>query len=193
MPEDIASYVHLRNQLSMPIAGGENEHTLFGYRELLAAGAVDIAQPDLGSCGGITAARHIIALAHAHGVQVNPHVWGSAVAQAASLQVMAAIPVTHHSLFASQPVLEYDRSAHPFRRQLVAEPMEIVDGVVPIPKTPGLGIEVERGPGAGLCQLSADMSDGLGSQVRHACPVDARWALIMMRQVTRRACWTWDR
>ena len=128
----------------MPIAGGENEHTLFGFRALLAAGAVDIAQPDLGSCGGITAARHIVALAHAHGVQVNPHVWGSAVAQAASLQVIAAIPVTHHALFAPQPVLEYDRSAHPFRRALVAEPMEIVDGRVPIPARPGLGIEIDE-------------------------------------------------
>ena len=144
VPEDIASYTYLRDNLSMPIAGGENEHTLFGFRALLAAGAVDIAQPDLGSCGGITAARHIIALAHAHGVQVNPHVWGSAVAQAASLQVLAAIPVTHHSLYASQPVLEYDRSAHPFRRQLVAEPMEIVDGRVSISKAPGLGITVNE-------------------------------------------------
>jgi D-galactarolactone cycloisomerase len=144
VPEDIASYSYLRDNLSMPIAGGENEHTLFGFRELIGAGAVDIAQPDLGSCGGITAARHIIALAHAHGVQVNPHVWGSAVAQAASLQVMAAIPVTHHSLYASQPVLEYDRSAHPFRRQLVAEGMDIVDGRVPISQAPGLGITVNE-------------------------------------------------
>lgn len=143
-PEDVEGYAHLRRHLSMPIAGGENEHTLFGFRALLAAGAVDIAQPDLGSCGGITAARHIVALAHAHGVQVNPHVWGSAVAQAASLQVIAAIPVTHHALFAPQPVLEYDRSAHPFRRALVAEPMEIVDGRVPIPARPGLGIEIDE-------------------------------------------------
>jgi D-galactarolactone cycloisomerase len=144
VPEDLSSYAALRNRLSMPIAGGENEHTLFGFRELFAAQAVDIAQPDLGSCGGLTAARHIIALAHAHGVMVNPHVWGSAVAQAASLQLLAAIPTTHHSLFADSPVLEYDRSSHPFRRQLVAEPVELVDGLVPIPKRPGLGIEIDR-------------------------------------------------
>ena len=37
----------------MPIAGGENEHTLYGFRELLGAGAVDIAQPDIGSCGAL--------------------------------------------------------------------------------------------------------------------------------------------
>jgi D-galactarolactone cycloisomerase len=144
VPEDIASYVSLREQLAMPIAGGENEHTLFGFRHLLGAGGVDIAQPDLGSCGGITAGRHIVALAHAHGVIVNPHVWGSAVAQAASLQMLAALPVTHHSIFADGPVLEYDRSSHPFRRQLTVNPIDLADGIVHIPNGPGLGIEIDR-------------------------------------------------
>jgi D-galactarolactone cycloisomerase len=105
---------------------------------------VDIVQPDLGSCGGITAARHITVLAQAHGIEVNPHVWGSAVAQAASLQVIAALPVTHHSIFARDPVLEYDRSSHPFRRDLVAQPMEMQEGFVEVPDGPGLGIEVRR-------------------------------------------------
>ena len=144
VPEDVDSYVALRNRLSTPIAGGENEHTLFGFKQLLGAGALDIAQPDLGSCGGISAGRHILALAHAHGVQLNPHVWGSAVAQAASLQLIAAIPAAHHSLFAQGPVLEYDRSSHPFRRQLVRRPVEVVNGMVPIPDRPGLGIDIER-------------------------------------------------
>jgi D-galactarolactone cycloisomerase len=143
-PEDLQGYVELRQKLPMPIAGGENEHTLFGFREMLAAGCVDVAQPDIGSCGGITAARHIAALAQAHGVQVNPHVWGSAVAQAASLQFIAAVPVAHHSLFAQEPVLEYDRSSHPFRQQLIAQPIGLVDGWVHVPDGPGLGIEVDR-------------------------------------------------
>jgi D-galactarolactone cycloisomerase len=143
-PEDIAGYVELRGKLAMPIAGGENEHTLYGFRELLAAGAVDIAQPDIGSCGGISAARHIMALAQAHGVQVNPHVWGSAIAQAASLQVIAAAPVAHHSLYPQEPVLEYDRSSHPFRQQLVTTPIGLTDGWVEIPSRPGLGVEVDR-------------------------------------------------
>ena len=143
-PEDIQGYVEMRAKLSMPIAGGENEHSMYGFRELLAAGAIDIAQPDLGSCGGISAGRHIAALAQAHGVLVNPHVWGSAIAQAASLQFIAALPVAHHSLFAQQPVLEYDRSSHPFREQLVAEPLRLQDGRVEIPARPGLGVEVNR-------------------------------------------------
>jgi D-galactarolactone cycloisomerase len=143
-PEDIDGYVAMRNILSMPIAGGENEHTLYGFRQLLAAGAVDIAQPDVGSCGGISAVRHIAALAQSFGVQVNPHVWGSAIAQAASLQVIAALPVAHHSLFAEEPILEYDRSSHPFRQHLISQPIQLVDGWVEIGARPGLGVEVDR-------------------------------------------------
>jgi D-galactarolactone cycloisomerase len=144
VPEDIDGYVELRARLRTPIAGGENEHTLYGFRELLGRHAVDIAQPDVGSCGGLTAARHIAVLAQAHGIEVNPHVWGSAVAQAASLQLIAALPVTHHSLYARAPVLEYDRSSHPFRRELVTQPLELVDGMVEVPAGPGLGIEIRR-------------------------------------------------
>jgi len=143
-PEDIEGYREVRRALSMPIAGGENEHTLYGFRELLGARCVDVAQPDIGSAGGFTACRHIVALAQAHGVQVNPHVWGSAVAQAASVQLIAAVPVAHHSVFAQEPILEYDRSSHPFRAHLVAQPIQQVDGWVDVPSRPGLGVEVDR-------------------------------------------------
>jgi D-galactarolactone cycloisomerase len=105
---------------------------------------VDVAQPDLGSCGGISAGRHIIALAQSHGIQVNPHVWGSAIAQAASLQLIAAVPVAHHSLFALEPILEYDRSTHPFRQYLITKPIQQVQGWVEIPSGPGLGVDVDR-------------------------------------------------
>lgn len=141
-PEDVQSYVALRNQLPMAIAGGENEHSLYGFKTLFEAGALDIAQPDIGSCGGFTAARHITILAQAFGVEVNPHVWGSAVAQAASLQWLAAIPNAHHSLFARQPVLEFDQSAHPFRRELTTSPIDMKDGLVDIPQASGLAIEI---------------------------------------------------
>ncbi len=144
VPEDTAGYAALRKALSIPIAGGENEHSLYGFQSLIAGGCIDVAQPDIGSCGGITAARHIAVLAQASGLAVNPHVWGSAVAQAASLQVLAALPVAHHSLFPLEPILEYDQSEHPFRRDLVDHPIGMVDGRVAIPDRPGLGIEVDR-------------------------------------------------
>ncbi len=144
VPEDLAGYAELRSVLPMPIAGGENEHTLFGFRELLARRCVDIVQPDIGSCGGFTAGRHIVALAHAHGVEVNPHVWGSAVAQAASLQFIAAIPVAHHSVHARAPIFEYDRSSHPFREQLVRQPIRHERGWLDIADRPGIGVELDR-------------------------------------------------
>ena len=142
VPEDIKGYSELRSKLDIPIAGGENEHTLFGFKSLFVNNAVDIAQPDIGSCGGITGAKHIINLAHSFGVEVNPHVWGSAIAQAASIQVIASIPVTHFSVFAREPILEYDQSSHPFRRELLENPFELQNGMVNVPKGKGLGIEV---------------------------------------------------
>jgi len=141
-PEDIAGYAELRQRLPMAIAGGENEHSLYGFKSLFEADAVDIVQPDIGSCGGFTAARHIQILAQAFGIEVNPHVWGSAVAQAASLQWIAALPTTHHAIFARQPILEYDQSSHPFRQQLTEQPVKMQKGRVAIPDAPGLGISV---------------------------------------------------
>jgi len=144
VPDDLKGYCELRQQLSMPIAAGENCHSLYGFHALLAADAIDVAQPDVGSCGGITALRDIAALAQGAGVAVNPHVWGSAVAQAASLQVIAALPTPHHSLFATEPLLEYDRSSHPFRQDLISSPWAVRDGFVDVPDGPGLGIEIRQ-------------------------------------------------
>ena len=142
VPEDIKGYAELRSKLDIPVAGGENEHTLYGFRSLFENNAIDIAQPDIGSCGGITGAKHIINLAQSFGVEVNPHVWGSAIAQAASIQVIASIPVTHFSVFAREPILEYDQSSHPFRRELLSTPFELENGMLNIPNGKGLGIEV---------------------------------------------------
>jgi len=144
VPERPEDYRAVRAALDIPIAGGENEYTLYGFRQLLAQDALDIAQPDLCCCGGFTAAKHIVALAHAQGVQVNPHVWGSAIGQAASLQWIASIPVAHHALFALEPVFEYDTSSHPFRSALVKEPVLQQGGWIELPRRPGIGVEVNR-------------------------------------------------
>ena len=142
--EDLEGYAEVRRALATPIAGGENEYTGFGFQRLLAHRAIDIAQPDLCIAGGFTGCRHIVALAHAHGVQVNPHVWASAVGQAASLQFIAAIPVANHSLFPTDILLEFDTSSHPFRNELTDMPLSQRGGWVEIPQKPGLGIEVNR-------------------------------------------------
>src|SRR3982751_2735497 len=141
--EDLDGYAEVRRALNTPIAGGENEYTAFGFRNLFARRALDIAQPDLCIAGGFTACRHIVALAHAHGVQVNPHVWASAVGPGASLQFIASIPVANHSLFPSDILLEFDTSSHPFREHLTDMPLRQRGGWVDIPAKPGLGIEVD--------------------------------------------------
>ena len=140
--EDLEGYAEVRRALATPIAGGENEYTGFGFQRLLAHRAIDVAQPDLCIAGGFTGCRHIVALAHAHGVQVNPHVWASAVGQAASLQFIASIPVANHSLFPTDILLEFDTSSHPFRNDLTDMPLRQRGGWVDIPQKPGLGIEV---------------------------------------------------
>jgi L-lyxonate dehydratase len=71
--EDIAGYAELKAMGAVPIAGGEHEYTLYGFRQLLDAKAVDYIQFDTNRVGGLTAARKIAALAEAHSVPVVPH------------------------------------------------------------------------------------------------------------------------
>jgi L-rhamnonate dehydratase len=73
IPDDVSSYAELKSQGRIPIAGGEHEFTLYGFRELLEARAVDYIQFDTNRVGGISQARKIAALAEAYSVPVIPH------------------------------------------------------------------------------------------------------------------------
>jgi L-alanine-DL-glutamate epimerase-like enolase superfamily enzyme len=73
IPDDIQGYAELKSYGRIPIAGGEHEFTLHGFRELLEARAVDYIQFDTNRVGGISQARKISALAEAHAVPVIPH------------------------------------------------------------------------------------------------------------------------
>ncbi len=73
IPDDVRGYAELKSLGRIPIAGGEHEFTLYGFRDLLEAGAVDYIQFDTNRVGGITQARKIAALAEAHSVPVIPH------------------------------------------------------------------------------------------------------------------------
>ncbi|HXQ96936.1 MAG TPA: L-rhamnonate dehydratase [Candidatus Limnocylindrales bacterium] len=73
IPDDVQGYRELKSQARIPIAGGEHEFTLYGFRDLLEAHAVDYIQFDTNRVGGITQARKIAALAEAHSVPVIPH------------------------------------------------------------------------------------------------------------------------
>ena len=73
IPDDIHGYAELKSYGRVPIAGGEHEFTLYGFREMLEARAVDYIQFDTNRVGGISQARKIAALAEAHSVPVIPH------------------------------------------------------------------------------------------------------------------------
>jgi L-alanine-DL-glutamate epimerase-like enolase superfamily enzyme len=73
IPDDIHGYAALKAMGRIPIAGGEHEFTLYGFRELIEAKAVDYIQFDTNRVGGITKARKIAALAEAHSIPVIPH------------------------------------------------------------------------------------------------------------------------
>jgi len=73
IPDDVHGYAELKSGGRIPIAGGEHEFTLYGFRDLLQARAVDYIQFDTNRVGGITQARKIAALAEAYSVPVIPH------------------------------------------------------------------------------------------------------------------------
>jgi L-rhamnonate dehydratase len=73
IPDDIQGYAELRRIGRIPLAGGEHEQTLYGFRELIEARAVDYIQFDTNRVGGLTQARKIAALAEAHSIPVIPH------------------------------------------------------------------------------------------------------------------------
>ncbi len=143
-PEDIDGYCELKSLTGIYLAAGENEFTKIGFREWIARRAVDILQPDLCSAGGFTECRKISALAQAWHTTLIPHVWASGIGLAASLQFIATLPPAPLALKPIEPLLEYDQSSHPFRQDLVFGAVGMVGGKVPIPTSPGLGVEINR-------------------------------------------------
>ena len=144
IPEQLSAYRAVRDGQPIPVAGGETWHGRFGFKEPLETRAVDIAQPDLCGTGGFTEMRRIADMAALHGVRLVPHVWGTAIQIAASLQFVAALLPDPPRREPIEPILEFDRTANPFRQAIVTRPIEHVRGVVAIPDGPGLGIEIDR-------------------------------------------------
>jgi D-galactarolactone cycloisomerase len=146
-PEDRDGYRRLRDGLRLNIAGGEAEFTRFGWRDLLAAGCVDIAQPEVCGLGGISEFQKVMALAQSQFVPVVNHVWGSAVAVAVNLHLLTAQPPMPGGLHPFEPMLEFDTTPNRFRDDLATEPLAIQaqvaahDGTAAAPQTPGIGVE----------------------------------------------------
>jgi D-galactarolactone cycloisomerase len=143
-PEDVDGYVEVTRALDIAVAGGENEFTRWGFRDLVVRKAMDIVQPDVCAAGGISECRKIATLASAHGVECVPHAWGSAIGLAATLHFLAALPDQPPSFRPMPPMLEFEQCENPFRDHLSVEPIVQRRGVVQVPTGPGLGIEIDR-------------------------------------------------
>jgi D-galactarolactone cycloisomerase len=143
-PEDLQGYKEVKSALRIPIAGGEAEFTRWGFRPLIVERAVDILQPDVCAAGGLSECKKIADMANAFEVRVNPHVWGTGIALAASLQLIAVLPDNPPSLDPIAPLLEFDQSEHPMRMAVLTEPIRHEAGWVEVPRGPGLGIEIDR-------------------------------------------------
>ncbi len=136
LPEDLDAYTALRGTVGVPIAAGENEFGVQGFRELIRTRAVDIVQPDASRCGGISEVARVARMAADSGLSFAPHTWSDAVAVIANAHVVAS-----HS---NGTTVEVDQTGNPFITDLLVEPLQIREGKLALSDRPGLGIELDR-------------------------------------------------
>ncbi len=126
-PDDFAGYAHLRALGKIPLAAGENLHTVAEFTHLIAAGGVDFPEPDLTTCGGITPFMKIARLAEANNLPVISH----------------GAHDLHVHLLAACPNAAY-LEMHAFGlEQFMAEPLTVADGHATAPDRPGHGIDFD--------------------------------------------------
>jgi len=135
-PDEYEAYAELADAVELRVAAGEQDATVWGFRELLERGKVDVVQPDVTRCGGITETLRIAELAREHGAVTVPHAWKSGIIKAASLHVNAVLP---DALFQ-----EYCVADTPINTRLTKERLPIeADGCIAVPSAPGLGVELD--------------------------------------------------
>jgi D-galactarolactone cycloisomerase len=143
-PQDFEGYRILTSRAPIPVATGEALYTIYDFTRMIAPRAVDVVQPDPTLCGGLDQAKAIALLCQAHNLRFSPHVWGSAVSVAAAVHLLASLPDYPHSDNAPYPrLLEYDVGVNPLRDELLTLPLRAIEGHVPVPDKPGLGIELD--------------------------------------------------
>lgn len=133
-PDDLHGYVELRKASKVPISGGEVLTRRQSFQPFLTERAFDIVQPDVTKVGGLSEQRRIGWAAEDHGVRLYPHGWNTAIGLAADLQLASCLPSTHF--------VEY-RTGSAYVDDLLLEPWKLCeDGTLPIPESPGLGVDI---------------------------------------------------
>ena len=132
-PDNFPALRQVADQSTVPVAVGERLTTKAEFAQALAHGA-QILQPALGRAGGIWEAKKIAILAETYNAQMAPHLYAGPIEWAANIQLAASLPNT---LMAE--TIETD-----FHFALVNHTLKVEDGYIPVPTTPGLGIDVNE-------------------------------------------------
>ena len=104
-----------RSKTKIPISGGECEYLRYGFLQLFQSKSVDIAQPDVASCGGITELKRIATMANTFGIQIIPHSWGTGIALHAAMHVIANLDPVPGRRNNPYPWMELDRTENDLR------------------------------------------------------------------------------
>jgi galactonate dehydratase len=137
-PENAEVLAEVKRSTAIPIAAGERWATIYGAREFVEKGAVDILQCDLVNCGGMTGLKKIAALAEAHYIGMAPHNPNGPLATAMNLQFAATIP--------NYLILETigSEAEQKLAEALVTPPPVLVEGQLMVPDGPGWGVELNE-------------------------------------------------
>jgi L-alanine-DL-glutamate epimerase-like enolase superfamily enzyme len=135
---DMRSYKIAAGFSKTPLALGENTYTRFEFVPHIEAGSVQILQPDVGKCGGVTEIMRIAALASAYKIQIHPHGGVTGLDLVAGIHVLSAIE--------NGGYFESSEGCNPLRNgPFVGDAYEIgPDGCVRAPDRPGLGLEIDE-------------------------------------------------
>ena len=133
LPENFDALAQGRARSPIPVASGERWCTKSDFRAAITAGCIDIAQPDLRVCGGITEGRKIATLCEAHQIPIAPHNIHGQVGTAASMHLACSI--------SNVLILEYSVEEMEWKQNLFDYQYKPVDGYVHISDRPGLGID----------------------------------------------------
>jgi L-rhamnonate dehydratase len=136
-PERFEEYATVRKESPVPVAAGEQVATQWEFERFIGLGCVDIIQPDLSRCGGLTVAQKIRDMAATANIELVPHSWLTHLLTGYSLQFIATLP--------RAPFVEFNVSQSPLTRGIAPSSFRLEDdGTVLIPDTVDMGVTVDE-------------------------------------------------
>jgi galactonate dehydratase len=151
MPENYEALAKVAAHINIPIATGERLYTKFGFRRILELGAVDVVQPDLCNCGGISEGKKIAAMAEAYYAHIAPHNPLSPISTAVAVQLDACTPnfliqeyLSDVKPFTAKWGSREDTKSFARKELLVDSPLKVENSYIKVPTGPGLGIKVNE-------------------------------------------------